>query len=282
MNASPIARRLAEEHGIDLSLLQGTGTEGRITQGDVEKAIREGTARKEDGVSGAPQAEYEELLLTGMRKIIASRLVQSKGPIPHFYLTIDIGMDKAAAMREEIKRDYPEHRVSFNDLVLKIIADTLVRHPSVNARLEGETIRRYHRVHLGFAVALEEGLLTPVIRECDTKNLIAVAREVAELSERARNRRLRRYEYEGGTCTVSNLGMFGIEEFSAVINPPEGAILAVGAIQKRPVVIDDSVEIQRRMKVTISSDHRVMDGAQAAQFLKDLKANFENPVVQII
>ena len=243
----------------------------------MENAIREGTAIKKTEDSGAPEPEFTEIPVTGMRKIIASRLVLSKAPIPHFYLTIDANMEEVVARREALKKETPNQKISYNDIVLRITALTLSAHPIVNACLENEIIRQYRRVHLGFAVALEDGLITPVIRNSDKKGIAELSKEVAELSERARQRKLRRQEYEGATFTVSNLGMFGIEHFSAIINPPQGAILAVGSIEKRPVAVGDEIKAQYRMKATISCDHRVMDGAQAAVFMKSLKHNLENP-----
>lgn len=274
---SPLARKLAEQNRINVTLITGTGPGGRIIQRDIEKAIAEGITA-EQKVPETVSVEYEDIPLKGIRKVIAMRLVQSKAPIPHFYLTIDIGMDKIVALRDEIKAINVEQKISYNDMVLKIVSFTLKQHPEINARLEGEFIRRYKKVHLGVAVALEDGLITPVIRNSDSKGLVALAKELADLVDRAKQRKLRRQEYEGATFTVSNLGMYGIENFSAVINPPEGAILAVGAIEKRPVVVGDKIEIQHRMKVTISSDHRVMDGSQSAQFMHDLKLNMEHPV----
>jgi pyruvate dehydrogenase E2 component (dihydrolipoamide acetyltransferase) len=214
-----------------------------------------------------------------MRKVIATRLVQSKAPVPHFYLTIEVDMGRAKELRDSAKALNPELSLSYNDIVLKACAAALELHPQVNASFQGEAIRYYRRIHLGAAVAVEEGgLITPVIRDCQGKSLQDISREAKDLIARARNRKLNADEYTGATFSVSNLGMLGIEEFSAVINPPEGAILAVGAVMEKPVVAKGQVEVGLRCRMTLSCDHRVVDGATGAKFLQTLKQILENPV----
>lgn len=287
VKASPLARKLAEEHGLDLRGVVGTGPDGRIVKRDVEVLI----AAKKEAVEGAPAVaasapvvepiastdEYEDIPLSMMHEAVAKRMVQSKAPVPHFYLTVEVDMDKLVELRESLK-DVGDVKISYNDIIVKAVALNLRRHPEVNASFQGNAIRRYKRVHVGVAVALEEGLITPVIRDCDGKSLGQIAREIRELSERARQKKLRPEEYSGATFTVSNLGMYGIEEFSAVINPPEAAILAVGAIVQKPVVKDGQIVVSHRARLTLSCDHRVIDGATGAQFLVDLKQMLENPL----
>jgi pyruvate dehydrogenase E2 component (dihydrolipoamide acetyltransferase) len=214
-----------------------------------------------------------------MRKAIATRLVQSKAPVPHFYLTIEVDMGRARDLRESAKALNPELSLSYNDIILKACAAALQLHPQVNASFQGEAIRYYRRIHLGVAVAVEEGgLITPVIRNCEGKSLQDISREAKDLITRARNRKLKPDEYTGATFTLSNLGMMGIDEFSAVINPPEGAILAVGEVAEKPVVVKGQVEVGLRCRMTLSCDHRVVDGATGAKFLQTLKQILENPV----
>jgi pyruvate dehydrogenase E2 component (dihydrolipoamide acetyltransferase) len=214
-----------------------------------------------------------------MRKAIAIRLVQSKAPVPHFYLTIEVDMGRAKELRESAKALNPDLDLSYNDLILKACAAALELHPQVNASFQGEAIRYYRRIHLGVAVAVEEGgLITPVIRHCEGKSLQEISREAKDLIARARSRKLNPDEYTGATFTVSNLGMMGIEEFSAVINPPEGAILAVGTVAEKPVVVKGRIEVGLRCRMTLSCDHRVVDGATGAKFLQTLKQILENPV----
>jgi pyruvate dehydrogenase E2 component (dihydrolipoamide acetyltransferase) len=213
-----------------------------------------------------------------MRKVIATRLVQSKGPVPHFYLTIEVDMGRARELRESAKALNPELGISYNEIILKACAAALQLHPQVNASFQGEAIRYHRRIHLGLAVSLEDGLITPVIRNGESKSLQEIAREAKELIARARSRKLKPEEYTGATFTVSNLGMMGIEEFSAIINPPEGAILAVGAVAEKPVVVNGKLEVGLRCRMTLSCDHRVVDGATGAKFLQTLKQILENPV----
>ncbi len=205
-------------------------------------------------------------------------MAQAKGPVPHFYVTAEIAMDRALELREELNALEGHPKVSITDMMIKACALALTRHPGVNASFQGETIRVHHRAHIGIAVALEEGLITPVLRDCDRKSLTQIAVEGRDLVERARDRRLRAQEISGATFSVSNLGMFDVDEFSAIINPPEGAILAVGAVVQKPVVEGDRLGIGRRMRVTLSCDHRVMDGAMGARFLQDLKRLLEEPL----
>jgi pyruvate dehydrogenase E2 component (dihydrolipoamide acetyltransferase) len=214
-----------------------------------------------------------------MRKVIATRLVQSKAPVPHFYLTIEVDMGRAKELRESAKALNAELGLSYNEIILKACAAALQLHPQVNASFQGEAIRYHRPIHLGVAVSLDEGgLITPVIRNCELKSLQEMARETKDLIGRARSRKLKPEEYTGATFTVSNLGMMGVEEFSAVINPPEGAILAVGMVAEKPVVVKGKLEVGLRCRMTLSCDHRVVDGATGAKFLQTLKQILENPV----
>jgi len=226
--------------------------------------------------------ESEDQPLSPLRAAIARQMVQSKGPVPHFYVTTEIAMERASALREELQALPGAPKVTFTDLIVRASAITLLKHPGVNASLHGEAIRRYRAVHLGLAVALDEGLITPVLRDADQKSVFQIASEARDLVERTRARKLRAQELSGATFTVSNLGMFPVDEFSAIINPPEGAILAVGAIGDKPVVVNGQLAVGRRMRVTLSCDHRVMDGAMAARFLADLKAVLEAPLAVLV
>jgi pyruvate dehydrogenase E2 component (dihydrolipoamide acetyltransferase) len=214
-----------------------------------------------------------------MRKIIATRLTQSLGPVPHFYLTIEVDMRRAMELRQSANNLNPELKLTYNDIIVKACAAALRAHPEVNASYMGESTRTYHRVHIGIAVPVEGGgLITPVIHDCDQKSLQQVSQEAKDLVARARNRKLAPNEYTGATFSVSNLGMMGIDQFSAIINPPEGAILAVGAVVEKPVVTDHHVAIGHRCRMTLSCDHRVVDGATGAKFLQTLQSILENPV----
>jgi pyruvate dehydrogenase E2 component (dihydrolipoamide acetyltransferase) len=289
---SPIAARMAAEGGVNLKSLQGSGPGGRIVKRDIEAAM---TAKPASGSTaphlravGAPRSDgkrvvygpsgYRDELLTQMRRTIAQRLVTSLGPVPHFFLTSEIEMDRAADMRAAINELYPDLKLSINDIVIKVAAAALVQHPQVNASFQEKTIRYYEHADIGVAVATENGLITPVVRGADEKSLLDIAGEVRELAERARSRKLKPEEYTGATFSISNLGMFGIDEFTAVINPPEGAILAVGVMMPRPVARDREVVIRQTMRVTMSCDHRVIDGAVGAQFLRTFKQIMENPL----
>lgn len=286
--ASPLAARMAAEAGVDLTTVEGSGPQGRIIKRDIEAALagaqpadRAEAAERvpisgvATGREGAP--EYEDLDLSPMRRTIARRLVQSKAPVPHFYLTIDVAMDRAweayRALRDE------RSPITINDIVVKAVAMALRRHPEMNASFAGDHVRRYNRVHVGVAVSVEEGLITPVIRDADLKTLEEISGESKALADEARARRLQPHQYTGATFSVSNLGMMGIEEFAAVINPPEAAILAVGAVRQAAVVADGAIAVGYRMKVTLSIDHRVADGAMGARFLQTLKRMLENPLL---
>jgi len=298
IKASPLARRIAQEHDVDLAVVEGSGPEGRIVRRDVEARIEEREAAPETAApETAPQpqpevpsyempdeeAPYETEDISQMRKTIARRLSQSKYSSPHFYLTVDIDVDRAVELRAELNELAEEQgrtKISFNDLITKACALSLQDHPYVNAAYlpeEGE-IRKYNRVHMGIAVAIDEGLITPVIRDADRKGLTEIARETRDLAERARNRDLEPEEFEGATFTTSNLGMFGIEEFTAIINPPNSAILAIGEIRDTPVVEDGEVVPGKRMKVTLACDHRVVDGALGAKFLASVRSYLEEPM----
>ncbi len=275
--ASPLARRLAKESGVDLGRLQGSGPGGRIVRRDVETAGAARPLRVPIPVGpGGP--EFRDEPLSSMRKVIAQRLIQSLGPVPHFYLTIEVDMRRAKELRESANTLDPNLKLSYNDVIVKAAAAALRQHPEVNAGFLGESIRFHNRVHIGMAVAVEGGLITPVVRDADRKSLQQISAESKELIARARERKLKPEEYVGGTFSVSNLGMMGIQEFSALINPPEAAILAVGAVDERPVVAEGRIEIGYRCRMTLSCDHRVVDGATGAKFLRTLRQILENPV----
>jgi pyruvate dehydrogenase E2 component (dihydrolipoamide acetyltransferase) len=277
LKASPLARKMAKEAGIDLRQLQGTGEGGRIIRRDVEAYLSRTAEIKAPSLPTPPStAPYREVPLSQMRKTIARRLTASMQEAPHFYLTRSISMEAAATWREKLNALSPT-KISFNDLIIKAVATALRKHPYLNAAWMGDHIRLYQEIHIGFAVAVDEGLIVPVIRHADRKGLSEIATETATLAQKARERKLSPEEYTGSTFSISNLGMFGIEEFTAVINPPEAAILAVGAIQPTPVVKGDKIEIERRMRVTLSCDHRVVDGATGAAFLATLTELLEEP-----
>ena len=289
MIVSPLAARMAAEAGIDLRSLQGSGPGGRIIKRDIEAAISQPKAEpsfpRAVGVGQIPQigaSAYRDEPATEIRKTIARRLVTSLGPVPHFFLTSEIEMDRAAEMRRGINALDPDLKISINDVIIKVVAAALVQHPEVNASFQEKFVRYYERADIGVAVAIEDGLITPVIRAADQKSLSQIASEVRELAERARSRRLKPEEYTGATFSISNLGMFGIDEFTAVINPPEGAILAVGAMSAKPVVRDNEIVIRQMMRVTMSCDHRVIDGATGAKFLQTFKKILENPLYLVV
>jgi len=277
VKASPLARKIAAQSGVDLRLIHGSGPGGRVVRRDVEAASTAGPAAP--AAAAVPAGvEFEDRPLTQMRAIIAKRMPLSKAPVPHFYVSSEVAMDRAWTLREELNGLEGQPKISINDLVVRACALALRQHPGVNASFQGESIRVYHRAHIGIAVALEEGLITPVLRDADSKSIAQIAVEARDLAERARARKLRAPEMSGATFSISNLGMFDVTEFSAIINPPEGAILAVGSVRKQPVVTEDGLGVGRRMMLTISCDHRVMDGAMGARFLQDVKRLLEEPL----
>ena len=287
MRSSPLARRMASESGLDLQGVQGSGPGGRIIKRDIEAAVASGTGNRESGLGAAARAfesrgeDYRDAPLTQIRKTIARRLSESIGPIPTFYLTAEFDMERVAEMRAAMAAMGDEFKVSFNDIVLKAVATALAQHPEVNAHWLGDKIRYFNRVHLGMAVAIEDGLITPVLFDADRKRMSEISREARELAKRARERKLKPEEYTGSTFSVSNLGMFGIDHFTAIINPPEVGILAVGALEEKPVVIDGALAHRKRMRVTMSCDHRVVDGALGARFLQSLRRLIENPLMLV-
>jgi pyruvate dehydrogenase E2 component (dihydrolipoamide acetyltransferase) len=283
MRSSPLARRIAGERGVDLGTVAGSGPGGRIIKKDVEAAAAAPAARAATPRPAAPPsgADYTDTPLTQIRKTIARRLVESIGPIPTFYLTAEFDMERVAEMRTAMAEMGDEFKVSFNDIILKAVATALSQHPECNAHWLGDGIRSWHRVHLGMAVAIDEGLITPVIFDAHLKGLGEIAAESRDLAKRARERRLKPDEYTGSTFSVSNLGMFGIDHFTAIINPPEAGILAIGGIEARPVVVGGAVVVRRRLRVTMSCDHRVIDGATGAKFLQTLRRLIENPLMLV-
>ncbi|TVQ68573.1 MAG: pyruvate dehydrogenase complex dihydrolipoamide acetyltransferase [Balneolaceae bacterium] len=295
VKASPLARKMAEERGIDVSLVKGSGPQGRIVKADVENFKEEDAkeapaAQKEKekekelpkpSISGTSIREDKEIKVSQMRKTIGKRLAESKFTSPHFYETVDIDMKRAIEVREAMN-EISDVKISFNDLVVKACAVGLRRHPWVNSSWMGDVIRMHGDVNIAVAVAVEEGLLTPVIRHADQKGLRDISIETKDFANRAREKKLQPEDWEGSTFTVSNLGMFGIEEFTAIINPPNAAILAIGAIRDVPVVENGQVVPGKRMKVTMSSDHRVVDGAKAAEFLNTVRSLLENPASMLL
>jgi pyruvate dehydrogenase E2 component (dihydrolipoamide acetyltransferase) len=293
VKASPLARRIAAERGIDLGDIAGSGPEGRVVLRDLERepavampsraaaaptlvpAPRPVVVRPADG------APYTDVPLTQLRKTIARRLAQSIGPIPTFYLTTEVDMERAWDAREALKALGEGPKVSFNDIVIKAVATALRQHPACNAWWQDDRIRYWNEVHVSMAVAIEDGLITPVIRHADRKSLREIATESHDLAARARERRLAPDEYTGGTFSVSNLGMLDIDDFTAVINPPEAGILAVGRIVEKAVAHEGQLAVRRRLRLTMSCDHRVIDGATGAQFLKTLKTMLENPLALV-
>ncbi len=273
VKASPVARRMASERGIDLATVHGSGPGGRVVKRDVEAAVATPPAAAIAGPGG-----FEDVPLTQIRKTIARRLAQSTGPVPHFFLTTEIDMERAAEARAALNALDEGPRVSYNDIVLKVIAAALVEHRACNAWWQGDHIRYFNDVHLGVAVAVKDGLITPVLRNAHLKTLHQIAVEVRDLAGRARKKRLQPDEYTGSTFTVSNLGMFDIDQFTGVINPPEAGLLAVGSIVEKPVVEDGQVVIRKRMRVTMSCDHRVIDGVTGAQYLQTVRRMLENPL----
>jgi len=305
VKASPLAKRMAREAGVDLQLVTGSGPGGRVVKRDLEGAAPRASVPAaapavveshpasriphpaplgipHPEVTGAP---FEDVPLTQIRKTIAKRLAASLGPVPHFFLTTEVDMERASEAREALNKQLGDQgggKVSFNDIIIKATAHALTKHPACNAWFQEDHIRYWHEVHIGMAVAVEDGLITPVIRNAERKSLADIGREAKELAERARSRRLQPSEYTGSTFSVSNLGMFDIDQFTAVINPPEAGIIAVGSIVQKPVVVDGQLTPRRRMRITMSCDHRVIDGATGAAFLRTLKQMLENPLAMLL
>lgn len=273
LKISPLAKKLAEEKGINLNMLQGSGEGGRIIKRDIDNFSG-------FGVQVSTTESYEEIMVSQMRKTIARRLAESKFSAPHFYLTIEIDMDRAIDVRKSIIENLAV-KISFNDLVIKAAATALKKHPAVNSSWLGDRIRYNQHVHIGVAVAVEDGLLVPVVRFADAKTLSQIAAEVKEFAQKAKDKKLQPADWEGNTFTISNLGMFGIDEFTAIINPPDACILAVGGIKQTPVVKNGQIVPGNIMKVTLSCDHRVVDGATGAAFLQTFKNYLENPVLML-
>ena len=295
VSVTPLARRLAGERGIDLSRLSGSGPHGRIVAADVDKAAPAAAPAMARGASAAQVkalfdgVAYEEVPLDSMRRTIATRLVEAKQTIPHFYLTADMDVGRLIAMREEANAAAPEadgqpvFKLSVNDFIIKAWAAALLRVPATNAVWAEDRILRFRHADIGIAVALDGGLITPVVREADEKSLTTISAEMRDLAERARNKKLRPNEYQGGASAISNLGMYGVREFSAIINPPHATILAVGATRRSPIEREDGgVEFVSQMTVTLSCDHRVVDGALGAQLLAAFKALVEKPVTFLV
>jgi pyruvate dehydrogenase E2 component (dihydrolipoamide acetyltransferase) len=279
--ASPLARRLAGENKIDLSSVPGSGPQGRVVRRDLEGLIGGRTQVATPASRPIIPGTSEDVELSPIRKTIAKRMAESKTTAPHFYETIEVDMDPAITFRDQVNA-VTELKLSFTDIVIKATATALMKHPQVNATYLGDKMRQYHFAHIGIAVALEEGLVTPILRNCEQKKLDQINAELRDLADRARSRKLKPEEYTGATFTISNLGMFGVEQFAAIVNPPEGAILAVGTIVEKPVVKNGQIVIGHTMKMTLSSDHRIIDGAVAARFLQDLKKIMENPASLVL
>jgi pyruvate dehydrogenase E2 component (dihydrolipoamide acetyltransferase) len=289
---SPIAARMAADAGISLKSVQGSGPGGRIVKRDIEAAISGKTdeppsvshlrvvpaAKPLPKGSVYPASAYRDEPASEMRRTIARRLVTSLGPIPHFFLTSEIDMERAADLRHSINELYPDAKISINDVIIKVAAVTLIQHAQVNASYQDKSVRFYEHADIGVAVATENGLITPIVRSADLKSIMEIGADVRELAERARGRKLKPEEYTGATFSISNLGMFGIDEFTAVINPPEGAILAIGAMAPKAVVRNGQIVARQTMRVTMSCDHRVIDGAIGAKFLQTFKQIMENPL----
>jgi pyruvate dehydrogenase E2 component (dihydrolipoamide acetyltransferase) len=287
---SPLARRIAEEKGIDIRSLRGTGPQGRITREDVEKALAQplekppSAAGKESEIAATRETEeYEDIELTPMRTIIAGRLQQSKATAPHFYVDVSADCTSLKQLRDELQKRLEKRsaRITLNDILFKIVSHALKEFPGVNASFLGDRIRLHKAVNIGLAVAVDEGLVVPVIRDTDTKSISQISREAADLAAKARGKRLLPRDYEGGTFTITNMGMFGVEGFHAIINPPESAILAVGAMVLRPEVVEGEIVVRPMMKLCLSVDHRAVDGALAARFLVRVKEIVETPLLML-
>ena len=286
VRSSPLARRLASERGLDLHAVQGSGPNGRIIKRDIEAAAASGAAapRAASAPSGPViprEGDFHDEPLTQIRKTIAKRLGESIGPIPTFYLTAEYDLTRVMEMRKAMAELGDQFKVSVNDVLMKAVAVALSQHPEVNAHWLGDRIRYFNRVHLGMAVATDDGLIVPVIWDADRKRMSEISRDAKELAKRARERKLKPEEFTGSTFSVSNLGMFGIDQFTAIINPPEAGILAIGTSEEKLVVVDGEPVVRHRVRVTMSCDHRVIDGAVGAKFLQTLRRLIENPLMLV-
>ncbi len=279
--ASPLAKKMASEKGIDIHSVAGTGESGRIVKRDVDHYTPYTPAERTFAAAPSGVESFTDEPVSQMRKTIARRLAESKFTAPHFYLTMDINMDQAIASRKALN-SLDGVKVSFNDLVVKAVAMALKQNPGVNSSWMGDFIRRNQHVHIGVAVAVEDGLLVPVIRHADTKGLVQISAEVREFAQKAKDKKLQPSDWEGNTFTISNLGMFGIESFTAIVNPPDSCILAIGGIKEVPVVKNGQVVPGNVMKVTLSCDHRVVDGATGSGFLQTFKTYMENPAAMLL
>ncbi len=280
VKASPLARRMARENNVEISTVPGSGPHGRIIKRDLE-ALLAGTITPRRAAAEIVPGTSTDVELSAIRRTIAKRMAESKVSAPHFYVTVEIDMEPAIAFREQII-NATGLKLSYTDIIIKAAAAALMKHPQVNATYLGNTTRQFHYAHIGVAVALDDGLVTPVLKYCEQKRLDQINQELRSLAEKARNRKLKPEEYQGSTFTISNLGMYDVEDFVAIINPPEGAILAVGSTMEKPVVAGGKITIGHTMKVTLSSDHRIIDGVAAAQFLQDFKIFMENPAALTI
>jgi pyruvate dehydrogenase E2 component (dihydrolipoamide acetyltransferase) len=285
VKASPLAKSMAADKGVDLSTVQGSGEGGRIVKRDIESAASGASAPAPAAAAAAavgyPSSGYQDTPISQMRKTIAKRLSESKFTAPHFYLTMSVDMDAAIEARQALNAT-GDHKISFNDLVVKAVSKALKKHPAVNSAWLGDVIRTNYDVHVGVAVAVEDGLLVPVIRHADAKSLTQISAEVKDFAQRAKTKKLQPADWEGNTFTISNLGMFGIDQFTAIVNPPDSCILAVGGIQAVPVVKNGQVVPGNVMKLTLSCDHRVVDGATGSAFLNSVKAFLESPVTMML
>ncbi|HVS30673.1 MAG TPA: dihydrolipoamide acetyltransferase family protein [Thermoanaerobaculia bacterium] len=275
--SSPLARRMAEDLGVDIAAVQGSGPRGRIIAADIKASGAPVSSPARAARNGGAPLATRQVPLSAMRRTIARRLAESTGPIPHFYLTVDYDVTNLMSVREQVN-EIEGVKLSVNDFIVRAAALALRQHPNVNASWGDEAITQHGEVHIGIAVATPEGLITPVIRNADGKSVVQIGQEVRSLAEKAKNRKLKPDEYQGSTFTISNLGAWGIEEFTAIINPPNSAILAIGAAESRPVVVDRQIVVRDRMKVTMSCDHRVVDGATGAEYLKTLRLFIEQPL----
>lgn len=276
LKASPLAKKLAEEKGIDITQIQGSGENGRIVKKDIETFTPAASKASAVALVAAGEESFHEVNVSQMRKTIASRLGESKFSAPHFYLTLEINMDKATQAREQMNT-VSDVKISMNDIVIKAAAAALRKNPNINSSWLGTKIRYNHHIHIGVAMAVEDGLLVPVVRFADNKSLSQISSEVKEYGKKAKEKKLQPQDWTGNTFTISNLGMFGIDEFTAIINPPDACILAVGTVKDTVGVVNGEIKPVKTMKVTLSCDHRVVDGAMGAQFLKTLKEYLEEP-----